>query len=237
MQIIKANHLAKSYIDNREKLEVLKDVSLEINQGDLISITGKSGSGKSTLLHILGLLDLPDKGELLLRGTPISASDKAAASIRNKELGFVFQFHYLIEDLSAEENVAMPMLIDGISHAKSLARARELLVSFGLGERLRHYPNQLSGGEQQRVSLARALANRASLILADEPTGNLDPDNSAEIWNTIIKLNNEHGQAFVIITHDREAASLAHRSYVLDHGLIHLDEPKSSSPEADTPQL
>lgn len=220
MNIIVASHLAKSYTDSAQRIEVLKDINLELSQGDLISITGKSGSGKSTLLHILGLLDEQDKGTVQINGEEVSASSKSAARIRNRDLGFVFQFHYLIEDLTAEENVALPLLIDGMSHQKSLSRARELLTGFGLGERLKHYSNQLSGGEQQRVSLARALVNKPKLVLADEPTGNLDPDNSLEIWNTILKLNKDLGQAFIVITHDHEAAKLAQRTYELDHGVL-----------------
>ena len=220
MQILAARHLAKSYTDSAQTIEVLKDINLELNNADLVSITGKSGSGKSTLLHILGLLDMQDKGSVLINGEEVSASSKSAAKIRNQDLGFVFQFHYLIEDLTAEENVALPLLIDGMSHQKSLARARELLCGFGLGERLKHYSNQLSGGEQQRVSLARALVNEPKLVLADEPTGNLDPDNSLEIWNTILRLNKDLGQAFIVITHDHEAAKMAHVTYELDHGVL-----------------
>ncbi|HOH46242.1 MAG TPA: ABC transporter ATP-binding protein [Candidatus Cloacimonadota bacterium] len=220
MQILAARHLAKSYTDSAQTIEVLKDINLELNSADLVSITGKSGSGKSTLLHILGLLDMQNKGSVLINGEEVSASSKSAAKIRNQDLGFVFQFHYLIEDLTAEENVALPLLIDGMSHQKSLARARELLCGFGLGERLKHYSNQLSGGEQQRVSLARALVNEPKLVLADEPTGNLDPDNSLEIWNTILRLNKDLGQAFIVITHDHEAAKMAHVTYELDHGVL-----------------
>jgi len=220
MQILAARHLAKSYTDSAQTIEVLKDINLELNSADLVSITGKSGSGKSTLLHILGLLDMQNKGSVLINGEEVSASSKSAAKIRNQDLGFVFQFHYLIEDLTAEENVALPLLIDGMSHQKSLARARELLCGFGLGERLKHYSNQLSGGEQQRVSLARALVNEPKLVLADEPTGNLDPDNSLEIWNTILRLNKDLGQAFIVTTHDHEAAKMAHVTYELDHGVL-----------------
>lgn len=220
MHILAGVNLAKSYNDSNQHIEVLKDINLEVSAADLISVTGKSGSGKSTLLHILGLLDKQDSGKVLINGVEIVADSKAAARIRNKELGFVFQFHYLMEDLTAQENVALPLLIEGNSHSKSLHQARELLVSFGLGDRLHHYSNQLSGGEQQRVSLARALANNPRLVLADEPTGNLDPDNSMEIWNTIIRLNKEMGQAFIVITHDHESAKLAKHTYELDHGVL-----------------
>ncbi|PKN75879.1 MAG: lipoprotein-releasing system ATP-binding protein LolD [Candidatus Cloacimonetes bacterium HGW-Cloacimonetes-2] len=220
MHILEARSLVKTYQDSLQKIEVLKGASITIDEAALISITGKSGSGKSTLLHILGLLDSPDKGELLYLGAPVSSSSKNAPQLRNKELGFVFQFHYLIDDLSAEENVALPLMIDGQSKAMSLSRARELLKSFGLEDRQKHYLNQLSGGEQQRVSLARALANHPRLVLADEPTGNLDPENSQEIWQTILKLNREQGQAFVIITHDKDSAGLAKSSYSLQNGVL-----------------
>ncbi len=220
MHILEARNLVKSYQDSLQKIEVLKGASITIEEAALISITGKSGSGKSTLLHILGLLDSPDRGELLYLGNPVSSSSKNAPQLRNKELGFVFQFHYLIDDLNAEENVALPLLIDGQSQAKSISRARELLNSIGLEDRRKHYLNQLSGGEQQRVSLARALANHPRLVLADEPTGNLDPENSQEIWQMILKLNREQGQAFVIITHDKDSAKLAKSTYSLQNGVL-----------------
>lgn len=220
MTILEASHLAKSYQDSDSRIDVLKDANLLVNKGDLICITGKSGCGKSTLLHILGLLDNPDRGRVLIDGKEIVSSSKEAPLIRNRDLGFVFQFHYLVEDLTATENVALPMLIAGHGKTASMALARELLSGFGLAERLNHYSNQLSGGEQQRVSLARALINKPKVVLADEPTGNLDPDKSAEIWDTIIRLNRELGQAFVVITHDREQARLASTTYELEHGVL-----------------
>ena len=220
MTILEASHLAKSYKDSDRTIEVLRDANLIVNKGDLICITGKSGCGKSTLLHILGLLDNPDQGSILIAGKEISSSSKEAPEIRNRDIGFVFQFHYLVEDLTAAENVALPMLIAGHSKAASLAKAKELLDGFGLADRLNHYSNQLSGGEQQRVSMARALINNPKAVLADEPTGNLDPEKSAEIWETIIKLNRELGQAFVVITHDREQARLASTTYELEHGVL-----------------
>ena len=220
MTILEASHLAKSYKDSDLIIEVLKDANLLVNKGDLICITGKSGCGKSTLLHLLGLLDNPDSGKILINGTEISSSAKEAPTIRNRDLGFVFQFHYLVEDLNAVENVALPMLIAGHSKAKSLAAAKELLAAFGLSQRFNHYANQLSGGEQQRVSLARALINNPKVVLADEPTGNLDPEKSSEIWDTIIRLNRELEQAFVVITHDREQARLASTTYELEHGVL-----------------
>lgn len=213
-------NLTKSYIDSDQSIHVLSDTNLEVASGEMICITGQSGCGKSTLLHILGLLDKPDSGKVLIGGREISASMPDAPLVRNSELGFVFQFHYLVEDLSARENVALPMIISGISSAKALKHAEELLCSLGLQERFNRYPNQLSGGEQQRVSLARALINNPKIVLADEPTGNLDPDHSNEVWQMMLKLNRERGQSFIIVTHDRDSAHLASKTYNLAQGKL-----------------
>ncbi|HCM15889.1 MAG: ABC transporter ATP-binding protein [Candidatus Cloacimonadaceae bacterium] len=222
--ILSAKHLTKTYIDSDQTIEVLKDASLDISAGELVCITGKSGCGKSTMLHIMGLLDEPDSGELEICSKLIHSNDPSAPEVRNRDLGFVFQFHYLIEDLSAIENVALPLLIAGNSESGARKRAKELLVLLGLQDRLNRYPNQLSGGEQQRVSLARALANEPKLVLADEPTGNLDPTHSNEVWEMIRKLNRELNQAFVVVTHDVEAAVKATRSFeLLDGRLIQLE--------------
>lgn len=222
--ILSAKHLTKTYIDSDQTIEVLKDASLDISAGELVCITGKSGCGKSTMLHIMGLLDEPDSGELEICSKLIHSNDHSAPEVRNRDLGFVFQFHYLIEDLSAIENVALPLLIAGNSESGARKRAKELLVLLGLQDRLNRYPNQLSGGEQQRVSLARALANEPKLVLADEPTGNLDPTHSNEVWEMIRKLNRELNQAFVVVTHDVEAAVKATRSFeLLDGRLIQLE--------------
>lgn len=219
--ILSAKHLKKTYIDSDQTIEVLTDACLDVTSGDLICITGKSGSGKSTMLHIMGLLDAPDSGELIMGGKVIQAKSPDAPMIRNRDLGFVFQFHYLVEDLNATENVALPLLIAGQNEAKAMARARELLSTLGLSERLRRYPNQLSGGEQQRVSLARALANSPKLVLADEPTGNLDPTHSKEVWDLILSLNKgEFKQTFVIVTHDVEAAQAADQIFELVSGIL-----------------
>lgn len=218
--IAAAYDIRKAYHDSDQIIEVLLGTNLEVDEHDFICITGKSGCGKSTLLHLLGLLDAPDTGEIHIRGQQISALSHDAAAIRNKDLGFVFQFHYLVEDLSAAENVALPVMIAGQSSAKALVRARELLSILGLQDRLNRYPNQLSGGEQQRVALARALANSPALVLADEPTGNLDPGHSTEVWDMMRKLNRELGQAFVIVTHDVEAAAKAPKRYELTSGVL-----------------
>lgn len=220
MHIISGINLFKSYQDSDQVIEVLCDSTLEVNTAELICITGKSGCGKSTLLHILGLLDAPDKGKIIIGDREITSTSAEAPKIRNQELGFVFQFHYLVEDLSAAENVALPLLIAGTSTAKALQRARELLSLLGLEHRLSRYPNQLSGGEQQRVSLARALVNKPRIVLADEPTGNLDPGHSAEVWEMMQKLNKEMGQAFIVVTHDTEAAKRANKVYELRQGAL-----------------
>lgn len=218
--IAAAYDIRKAYHDSDQIIEVLLGTNLEVDEHDFICITGKSGCGKSTLLHLMGLLDAPDTGEIHIRGRQISALSHDAAAIRNKDLGFVFQFHYLVEDLSAAENVALPIMISGQSSAKALVRARELLSLLGLQDRLNRYPNQLSGGKQQRVALARALANSPALVLADEPTGNLDPGHSTEVWDMMHKLNRELGQAFVIVTHDVEAAAKAPKRYELTSGVL-----------------
>ncbi len=220
MHIISGINLFKSYQDSDQVIEVLSDSTLEVNTAELICITGKSGCGKSTLLHILGLLDAPDKGKIIIGDREITSTSAEAPKIRNQELGFVFQFHYLVEDLSAAENVALPLLIAGTSTAKALQRARELLSLLGLEHRLSRYPNQLSGGEQQRVSLARALVNKPRIVLADEPTGNLDPGHSTEVWEMMLKLNQEMGQAFIVVTHDTEAAKRANKVYELRQGAL-----------------
>ncbi|MDD2229400.1 MAG: ABC transporter ATP-binding protein [Candidatus Cloacimonetes bacterium] len=215
-------NLSKSYIDSDQSIHVLSDATLEVQEAEMISITGQSGCGKSTLLHILGLLDMPDSGKVVIGGKEINSQMPEAPAVRNKEIGFVFQFHYLVEDLSARENVALPMIIAGQSSGVSLKRANELLTNLGLADRLNRYPNQLSGGEQQRVSLARALINNPKIVLADEPTGNLDPQHSAEVWQMILRLNREFGQAFVIVTHDSDSARLASTTYTLTKGKLTL---------------
>lgn len=220
--ILSARHLTKTYIDSDQTIEVLKDASLDVQTGNMISITGKSGCGKSTMLHIMGLLDAPDSGELYICGERVHSESKSAPMIRNRDLGFVFQFHYLIEDLTAVENVILPMLIAGNKELHARLKAKEILALLGLAERFNRYPNQLSGGEQQRVSLARALINQPKIVFADEPTGNLDPVHSNEVWEMIMNLNRELNQAFVVVTHDVEAANRAHKSYELIDGRLNL---------------
>ncbi len=212
--------LYKTYADKGQDIRVLADAQLEVEDGELICITGKSGCGKSTLLHILGLLDDPDSGKVLINGAEVSAHHPQAHAIRNRDIGFVFQFHYLVEDLNARDNVALPMLIAGKSLASSLTEADKLLGIMELQARKHHFPNQLSGGEQQRVALARALINHPRIVLADEPTGNLDPQHSAEVWAMFHQLNRELKQTFVIVTHDRELARQSPKTYELRDGKL-----------------
>ena len=223
MLCLAAYNLCKSYQDSDQSIDVLIDTSLEVQTGEMVCITGQSGCGKSTLLHILGLLDTPDRGRVLINDVEITANMPEAPQVRNRELGFVFQFHYLAEDLNARENVALPLIIAGMRASQAFPRADTLLASLGLQKCIKRYPNQLSGGEQQRVSLARAMINKPKLILADEPTGNLDPVHSAEIWQMIKRLNQEMGQAFVIVTHDHASARMASRTYNLAQGTLTLN--------------
>jgi len=220
MICLKGTDLCKTYQDSSEKIQVLRKTNIAIESGSMVCITGQSGCGKSTLLHILGLLDSPDSGKVFLFDQEVSSDSMDASQIRNLDLGFVFQFHYLIEDLTALENIAMPMMIAGKSWSQSSIRARELLTWFGLDKRMDHYPAQLSGGEQQRVAIARALCNSPKIILADEPTGNLDPEHSSEVWETMKRLNKELGQTFVIVTHEPQLAESASIRYLLSEGTL-----------------
>jgi lipoprotein-releasing system ATP-binding protein len=215
--MIKAESIFKSY----GKLPVLKGVSLHINKGELISIVGASGAGKTTLLHILGTLDRLDSGTLEMNGTAVSTlNEKKLASFRNKNIGFVFQFHHLLPEFTALENVCIPAFIAGTSKTKAETRAQELLSFLGLTERFHHKPNELSGGEQQRVAVARALINNPAVILADEPSGNLDSATAKDLHELFFKLRQEFHQTFVIVTHNEELANMADRKLVMKDGTI-----------------
>jgi len=186
---------------------VLRDITLSIAAGERVAIVGASGAGKSTLLHVLGTLDAPSAGEISIDGQATTRmSSSQLADFRNRTIGFVFQFHHLLPDFTALENVAMPALIAGLDRAKALSRADGLLRRVGLGDRLEHRPGELSGGEQQRVALARALVMEPRLLLADEPTGNLDTKTGEEIHNLIVELNREFGMTLVVVTHNAEFA-------------------------------
>ena len=202
-------------------LQVLKDVTLEVPDGQITTIVGPSGAGKTTLLQIAGTLDRADSGSVSYDGVEITKlKEKKLAKFRNQNIGFIFQFHELLPEFTAIENVAMPALIGGMSRRKALAEAEELLVRLGLGERLRHKPNQLSGGEKQRAAIARALINKPRVIMADEPTGSLDSHNREEIQQLISDLSRNQGHTFLMVTHDSTLASISHKTVYMRDGAI-----------------
>lgn len=206
--MIRAENIKKSF----GNLLVLKGISLEAEESEILSIVGASGAGKSTLLQILGSLLIPDTGKVYIDDTDIfSLSSNALANFRNKKIGFVFQFHHLLPEFTALENVIIPALIAGERSGSAKERAREILRLLGLGDRLSHKPSQLSGGEQQRVAIARALINQPSVIFADEPSGNLDTNTKREIHKLFFELRDRYHQTFIIVTHDRELASMSDR--------------------------
>ncbi|MBP6062822.1 MAG: ABC transporter ATP-binding protein [Fusobacteriaceae bacterium] len=222
--VLKMSKINKHYIQKNENLHILKDLELEVRKGDFISIVGKSGSGKSTLLNLMGILDKPDSGELLINGLDITnAKDVDKDFLKNKNLGFVFQFHYLLHEFTALENVMLPALVNNSKSEKEIkAKAKELLKIVGLEERENHKPTQLSGGEKQRVAIARALINSPKIILADEPTGNLDEETSEMIHNLLIKINKELKQTIIVVTHSKELANITSKILILKKGKLEL---------------
>jgi len=215
--VIKATAIHKSY----GQLEVLKGVDLEINAGEVVSIVGRSGAGKSTLLHILGTLDQADQGVVIIKDQSLSGlSAKKLSAFRNQNIGFVFQFHHLLPEFTALENVCIPAFIAGQSEANARQRAEELLGYLGLSERLRHKPTQLSGGEQQRVAVARALMNQPAVVFADEPSGNLDSTSSKELHELLFNLRKDFQQTFVIVTHNPELAEMSDRTLTMEDGRL-----------------
>ncbi|NLU41681.1 MAG: ABC transporter ATP-binding protein [Firmicutes bacterium] len=223
--MIKLEAITKVYAMGQVDVVALDGIDLEIQRGEFISIMGPSGSGKSTLLHILGALDTPTSGRYLLEDVDIADLDDGELSrIRNKHFGFVFQSYNLFGELTAIENVMMPMIYARVPKRERLSRAKELLASVEMDHRLNHYPSQLSGGEQQRVAIARALANRPTLILADEPTGNLSSVQGGEILDILCRLNDQ-GTTIVMVTHDLQVGSYARRLIALRDGRIAIDEP------------
>lgn len=202
-------------------LEVLKGIDLEINRGEIVSIVGPSGAGKTTLLQIMGTLDKPDSGNVLIDSTNVNRmKEKALSAFRNKKIGFVFQFHQLLPEFTALENVMIPAFIAGVSAKDAESRALEILQFMGLTERATHKPNELSGGEKQRIAVARALINNPAVILADEPSGSLDTHNKEELHQLFFDLRNRFGQTFVIVTHDEGLASITDRTIHMVDGMI-----------------
>jgi len=215
--MLQARSIKKSY----GKLDILKGVDLDVAHGEIVSIVGASGAGKSTLLNIIGTLDKPDSGSVLISDIDVNnLKSKQLSAFRNKHIGFIFQFHHLLVEFSALENVCIPAYIAGTSKSEAEKRASELLGLLGLGDRLDHKPAQLSGGEQQRVAVARALINKPSMILADEPSGNLDSHNARELHQLFIDLRREFNQTFIIVTHNEELANLSDRKVLMKDGLI-----------------
>lgn len=213
--------IAKNIIKRYASLQVLKGIDLNINKGEIVSIVGASGAGKSTLLHILGTLDQPDAGSLIIDGQDVTQlGEKPLATFRNEKIGFIFQFHNLLGEFSALENVCMPSFIGGKGDKAVRERAEELLVMLGLKDRINNLPSQMSGGEQQRTAVARALMNSPAIIFADEPSGNLDSKNAQELHELFFTLRDKFQQTFVIVTHNEELANMADRKLIMQDGLI-----------------
>ena len=219
--IIEIQGLQKYYAMDGIQVHALRGIDLLVNEGDFLAIMGPSGSGKSTLMNILGCLDIPDEGSYHLNGKDVTQMDSdALATLRNREIGFVFQSFNLLSRTSAIENVETPLIYAGVNRKERRQRAAEILQRMGLGDRLHHLPNQLSGGQQQRVAIARALITSPTLLLADEPTGNMDTATSQEIINILCQLNEEQGLTILLITHEAEIAARAQRSLILRDGKL-----------------
>lgn len=220
--IMKLEDIDKFYMETGNKLHILKKLNLEVKRGEFVSILGKSGSGKSTLLNIMGLLDKIDGGKIWIDDKEVSSLNEIERNnIKNHFLGFVFQFHYLMSEFTALENVMIPALLNNFKNETEIEKeAKELLEIVGLAERMKHKPNQLSGGEKQRVAIARAMINKPKLILADEPTGNLDEDTGELIFSLFRKINKEHNQSIVVVTHARDLSQVTDRQVYLKRGVL-----------------
>ena len=220
--IMKLEDIDKFYMETGNKLHILKKLNLEVKRGEFVSILGKSGSGKSTLLNIMGLLDKIDGGKIWIDDKEVSSLNEIERNnIKNHFLGFVFQFHYLMSEFTALENVMIPALLNNFKNKTEIEKeAKELLEIVGLAERMKHKPNQLSGGEKQRVAIARAMINKPKLILADEPTGNLDEDTGELIFSLFRKINKEHNQSIVVVTHARDLSQVTDRQIYLKRGAL-----------------
>ena len=217
--ILQAKNIDKSFSNGKTKLSVLKDFSLEVDVGQIITIMGQSGSGKTTALNILGTLDQADAGELSINGKQVhDMNETELSTIRNRDIGFVFQFHHLLPEFSAIENILMPTWINGSDDRRD--RALDLIEKMGLSERKDHFPSQLSGGERSRVAVARALMNKPKLVLADEPTGNLDEKNANKLIDLLVKINKDFRQAIVLTTHNPKIARIGHKQFFLENGSL-----------------
>lgn len=225
--IIQVNNLQKSYFTNQKKTEVLKNIDFEIFCGQVLCIVGPSGAGKSTLLHIIGTLDRPSSGQVYYNGADIFTwNEGKLADFRNRKLGFIFQFHHLLPEFSALENTMMPAMIAGLDKREAEERARGILTRMGLEQRLAHKQGELSGGEQQRVAVARALIMNPEIVLADEPTGNLDSHTGQEVFNLLLELNSEMGMTFIIVTHNEGfAKKISHRITLIDGQILEKRSP------------
>ena len=220
--ILKLENVQKNYDEKNESLHILRNLNLDVEKGEFISILGRSGSGKSTLLNVMGLLDKADAGKIYIGDKEVdSLSDEARDRIKNKMLGFVFQFHYLLPEFTALENVMLPAMIEGSRSKKEIEeKAMELLSLVGLQERVSHKPSQLSGGEKQRVAIARALINDPEILLADEPTGNLDEETSEVIFGILKDINKRKNQTIIVVTHSRDLAQISDRQLYLKKGIL-----------------
>ena len=226
MNILEVKNLSKIYGKDETKVVALDNVSFSVKQGEFVAIIGPSGSGKSTLLHILGGVDVPTKGSVIINGTDISTLDETNLAIfRRRQIGLIYQFYNLIPILTVEENLTLPLLLDGRKPNQKIIDS--LVKTLGLENRLKHFPSQLSGGQQQRVSIGRALMNNPALMLADEPTGNLDSENTKEIISLLKKFNKENNQTLIVITHDERIALAADRVIAIEDGRITRDEVKT----------
>ncbi len=219
--VLSCEHLAKHFTDGEKTIEIFENLNFSIEAGETVAIMGASGTGKSTLLHLLGGLDSPSKGDIHINGKALSTlNNKQRGVLRNRHLGFVYQFHHLLPEFSALENVMMPLLIGKTAKTEAKIKAKELLDQVGLSDRLTHRPAQLSGGERQRAAIARAMVTQPACILADEPTGNLDEDTAASVMQLFIDLKEQYNTALVLVTHDQKVASQMHKKYLLNHGTL-----------------
>ncbi len=219
--VLSCENLTKFFTDGQRKIQIFEDLNFSIAAGETTAIMGASGSGKSTLLHLLGGLDTPSSGEIIIQGQKLSSmSDKQRGKLRNQYLGFVYQFHHLLPEFSALENIMMPLLIGNVPKAEARDRADEILAQVGLADRVTHRPAQLSGGERQRAAIARAMVTKPACIMADEPTGNLDENTAATVMELFIALKDQYNTALILVTHDQKVANKMNSHYLLKHGVL-----------------